>query len=240
MSTDLRMNTDVSRQSDAVASERLQIWDLPVRLFHWALVLLLAMAWWTAENGVLDWHRRAGYAILTLVLFRVLWGFFGSSTARFSHFLRGPITVGGYVRHSLFGRSPATQAGHNPLGGWSVMAMLGLIAVQVILGFFAVDVDGIESGPYSYLVDFETGRAAAEWHELVFNLLLALIALHVLAILYYALGKRDNLVGPMIRGGRPWSGERPALRFAPLYLALGLFLVSALTVWVAVSFFGQV
>ena len=128
---------------------RIRLWDLPVRLFHWALVALIVCAWWTAENHLISWHRLTGYAILTLVLFRIVWGFLGSTTARFSHFLRGPGAVGAYVGGHMFRRGSPGHAGHNPLGGWSVVGMLGLLLLQVLLGFFSVDVDGLESGPFA-------------------------------------------------------------------------------------------
>ncbi len=219
---------------------RIRLWDLPVRLFHWALVALIVCAWWTAENHLISWHRLTGYAILTLVLFRIVWGFLGSTTARFSHFLRGPGAVGAYVGGHMFRRGSPGHAGHNPLGGWSVVGMLGLLLLQVLLGFFSVDVDGLESGPFAYLVSFDTGRWAAETHELVFNLLLALIGLHVLAILFYRVVRGENLVGAMVSGSRRWTGNAPILRFASPLLALIVLAGAALLVWVAVGLFGKV
>lgn len=185
--------------SPSRASHRhlIRVWDLPVRLFHWSLVLLIGAAWWSAKARQLELHRFIGYVVLTLILFRLFWGVAGSTTARFSRFVRTPRSVWRY----LTSRSPATGApGHNPLGGWSVMLMLLLFSAQVILGLFAVDIDGLESGPLSRFVSFDQGRRAAELHGVVFNLLLATICLHLLAILFYAVIRRDNLVGPMITG----------------------------------------
>src|SRR5690349_24353754 len=107
-------------------SERVRVWDLPTRLVHWLLVLLVPFSWWTAESGRLEWHRWSGYGLLGLVLFRVYWGFFGSSTARFSRFVRGPRAIVAYLR----GRLPAS-VGHNPLGALSVLALLGLLIAQI-------------------------------------------------------------------------------------------------------------
>lgn len=223
--------------SDAPA--RLRIWDLPTRLFHWTLLPLLGFAWWTAEERMLDWHRLAGYSIFTLLLFRLIWGITGSSTARFSNFVGGPTTLFRYVRGHMFNRSATPAPGHNPAGGWSVIAMILLLATQVGLGFFSVDIDGMESGPFSYLVEFETGRVAAEWHAFIFNVILALTALHVVAILFYLLHRRDNLVGPMISGSRRWSGEQPVLRFASGWMALGIFLLIAGGTWLLIAQFGR-
>lgn len=221
------------------APVRLRIWDLPIRLFHWTLVPLLGFAWWTAEERMLDWHRLAGYSIFALLLFRLIWGFAGSSTARFSNFVGGPSTLLRYVRGHMFNRAATPAAGHNPVGGWSVIAMITILAVQVGLGFFSVDIDGMESGPFSYLVDFEIGRVAAEWHAFIFNAILALTALHVVAVLFYLVHRRDNLVGPMISGTRKWSGDRPTLRFASAWSALILFLLIAGGTWLLIAQFGR-
>lgn len=175
------------------------IWDLPIRLVHWMLVLLVAISWFTGKYGALTWHMWSGYAILGLVLFRIYWGFAGSSTARFSHFLRGPRTVWGHSK-TLFKRFSAGTAGHTPLGGWSIMAMLLLLLAQTGFGLFSVDVDGIESGPLSDLVSFDTGRYMASWHGKVVNILLVFIALHLAAILHYGFYKRENLVAAMLTG----------------------------------------
>lgn len=218
---------------------RLRIWDAPTRIFHWAVVALVAAAWWTEKSRALDWHRLIGYSLLALILFRLLWGLFGSTTARFSSFVRGPRSLYLYVRRDLFRRDAARHPGHNPLGGWSVVAMLLALLIQIGLGMFAVDVDGIESGPLSYLVSFDTGRLASKLHNLSFNILLGLIGLHVVAVLFYLAHKRDNLVLPMLIGRRRWRGEQPVLRFAPLPLALVLLALCAGAVWAFVHYFGQ-
>ncbi len=212
-------------------SKKVRIWDLPVRAFHWLLIPLMAFAWWSAKEGYLDWHRLTGYILLALILFRVIWGFVGSQTARFSHFLRGPAAVAAYFGKKNSNDEP--NLGHNPIGGWSVMAMLVLIAALIVLGLFAVDVDGIESGPLAVYVSFDTGRLASHAHEFVFNVLLGLIALHILAIAYYAIFQRDNLVGPMITGSKTLKSlpsRSPAmapLRRAVISLAVAAFVAYA-------------
>jgi cytochrome b len=182
---------------------KLPIWDLPVRLFHWILVGLIAFAWWSAEYHYDDLHIWSGIAVLSLLIFRLLWGFFGSSTARFANFVRGPRAVFGYLRGQWRG------IGHNPLGALSVIALLGLVTVQTVLGLIASDEDGLMQGPLASLVSMGTSDAATELHEELFNVLLALIGLHVAAILYYRLrGKR--LIGPMLTGrGEVEPGVEP-------------------------------
>ena len=211
-----------------LGAARVRVWDIPTRVVHWSMVLLFAFSWWSAEQGELEWHRWSGYSLTALVLFRLYWGFFGGSTARFSQFLRGPGAVVGYLRGSS-----APVAGHNPLGAWSVVVMLALLATQIVLGLFAVDVDGIESGPMSSLVSFSTGRVAAEWHETVFNGLLAIIALHIVAALYYTV-RGQNLIGAMFTGNRKLDGAPAGLVHASwLRLIVGILLAAALTYFIS-------
>lgn len=209
-------------------------WDLPVRLFHWGVTAAFALAWWSAENGEMDWHRRAGYGIAGLVLFRLGWGLLGSRSARFASFVRGPGTVLRYIGRDMLGRHPGEHGGHNPLGGWSVLLMLALLFLQVTLGLLAVDVDGLESGPFSYLVAFETSRQAAELHEAVFGVLLGVVSLHIFAVLFHLVWKRENLVRAMISGGQGGTGAQLAIRAS----VLGLLV--AVTLWIAIAGYGQV
>ncbi len=173
-----------------------RVWDGPTRLSHWAIAALFGFSWWSARSGHLDYHRWSGLTLLGALTLRVAWGFVGSRTAKFSDFVKGPRTVWRYVRGELDPRPP----GHNPLGALSVLAMWAVLTAQVGLGLFSVDVDGLESGPLSDRVSFETGRLCARLHGLGFNLLLTLIATHVLAVLAHLFVKRDNLIVPMITG----------------------------------------
>ena len=181
------------------------MWDLPVRVCHWLMVLFVAASWWTAETKRMEWHQYSGYALLAVVTFRVYWGFFGSSTARFSQFMRGPQAVLAYLKGQW-----ATVPGHNPLGALSVVALLGLLFAQIVLGLFSVDVDGIESGPLSTYVSFDAGRVAADLHEGLFDVLLWLIGLHIAAVLFYLLYKKENLLGTMLHGKRDFAGDPSA------------------------------
>lgn len=203
-----------------MAGRTVRVWDLPVRLFHWSLVLLVPALWWTAENDRMDFHILLGETMLGLVLFRLLWGLLGSSTAKFSRFVTGPGAALRYLRGS--GRA----FGHNPIGGWSVVLILLALSVQTGLGLFASDEDGIHSGPLSrHMPDLDSAHQLAERHESFFWVILGLIALHVLAILWYLLVKRDNLVTPMVTGRRQAGEAGEALVPAPPWrflLAAGL------------------
>ena len=201
-----------------MAGEKVRIWDLPVRLFHWAIVLLIPALWATHRFENMDLHILLGEIMLGLVLWRLLWGVLGSSTARFAGFVRGP---GSVIRYLTGKGRPAF--GHNPLGGWSVVTMLLVLVTQIGLGLFAIDEDALYEGPLSHLVSYDTARVLAQRHETVFWVLVALIAVHVLAVLYYLVVKRDNLVTPMVTGRRVAGGEEAALVPAPLWR----FLLSA-------------
>ena len=178
--------------SDALAKQR--VWDLPTRLVHWLLAALIAFSWWSVRNHHTDWHIWSGIAILTLLLFRLMWGLVGSSTARFANFVRGPRAVAEFWRGQWRG------IGHNPLGALSVVALFAAVAIQVGLGLISQDEDGLYAGPLSRLVSSDTSDAARDVHELWFKVVLGLIVLHVAAILYYRLFRGQKLTRPMITG----------------------------------------
>lgn len=188
---------------------RVRVWDAPTRIVHWLLPALVATSWWTAENGELEFHRYSGYALLGLVVFRVYWGFAGSSTSRLFRFLRGPRALIAYAKGLAVRRDSAKPRaiGHNPLGALSALALLALLIAHITLGLFAVDVDGIESGPLSHLVSFDAGRVCAGLHQDLFNVLLAFIALHLVAVLFYVLFRRDSLIAPMLSGFRTENSD---------------------------------
>ena len=206
-----------------------RLWDGPTRIVHWSLVVLIGLAWWSAETGRMDWHRLAGYGVLGLLVFRLAWGVVGSHSARFASFVRGPAATFAYVR-SLPSRAHADMPGHNPLGAWSVLAILAAVVVQVVTGLFSVDVDGVESGPLSDRVDFDTGRLFAKVHHLSFTALEVLVVLHLAAIVFYAAYKRADLVRPMVTG-RSRFGRDPGLAFAPVWLAALVAAAAALVAW---------
>lgn len=210
-----------------------KVWDAPTRLFHWLLVVLVAFSWWSAEEHVMVWHKASGLAIVGLLAFRIYWGFLGPETARFASFLKGGRATLSYLR-SLPGRTHQLAFGHNPLGAISVAAMLIALVAQVTLGLFAMDTDGLESGPLSRFVSYDVAEAAGDLHEDVFNILLVLIGLHIAAIAFYLLVKRANLIGPMITGRRKHAETGPAdgLAAVPAWRFLVGAALSAVVVWV--------
>lgn len=213
--------------ADAVLA--VPVWDLPVRLFHWSLVGLIGFSWWSAENGRTQWHIWSGLAVLSLLIFRLLWGLVGSSTARFGSFVRGPRTVWRYLRDPR----GWTQLGHTPLGALSVLALLGLLTGQVALGLVLSDEDGTVSAPLNRFVSFEAAERARDLHELLFNVLLAFIALHVAAILFYRVVQGKRLTGAMITGRTRVEGEVPAMRAGKWWAAVLCLLAGiAITRWI--------
>ena len=202
------------------------VWDLPVRLIHWLLAGLIAFSWWSVKNHHTDWHIWSGCAILTLLIFRLLWGFVGSSTARFASFVRGPLAL----RDNLLGRW--SGIGHSPLGAISVLAMFLAVAVQVALGLVSEDEDGLYTGPLYRLVSTDTSDNARDLHELWFNVILAFIVLHVAAIIYYRLRGR-KLTKAMITGRAALSPGMQPMRAGKWWAALiCLALAIGTTRWV--------
>lgn len=181
--------------ADPLAPVTVAVWDLPVRLFHWALVGLITFSWWTAENDELQLHMYSGYAILTAVIFRVNWGIFGSSTAQFRNFIHGPRAVLAHLRDSAAWR----KIGHSPIGALSVLAMIVVLKLQVATGLINADNDGLMEAPLAPLISNASADFVHDAHAFLFNLLLVLIALHVAAVLYHHWRGRD-LVGPMVTG----------------------------------------
>lgn len=241
--------------TDAAPVRSQKVWDWTVRTFHWGLVFLIACMWSTAEGhgiwesldgfmveqgwiaygwGDMGWHRRIGMLVLFLWFYRVYWGLFGASTAKFSDFVKGPGKVIAYAKSLTKGNyKPST--GHSPLGALSVVALILVVGTQVGTGLFTIDVNGLESGPLSKFLEFDTGRLFSEFHEMSFRALYILIALHVLAVLAYQFALKANLVRPMLTGSRKVDESAPEKTVrAPLWnVALGVVIAIGLTwlVW---------
>jgi cytochrome b len=210
---------------------RAKLWDGPTRTVHWLLVVLIPFSWWSSDDH-LDWHMWSGLSILALVAFRIFWGFAGGGAARFASFVRGPLATLAYAR-TLPKRAASEVPGHNPLGAWSILAILATLATQIVTGLLSSDIDGLESGPLSHLVDFDFSREMAEIHETSFRVLQALVVLHVVAVLFYLFWKRANLIGPMISGKKVFP-EDPGLAGAPAWrMLLGVAAAAALAWWVS-------
>jgi cytochrome b len=211
--------------------ERKLVWDLPVRLFHWLLVLLFLASWLTAELGLMDLHFYAGYAIATLVLFRLAWGMVGPRYARFTSFVAGP----GRVFHHLRGwvRGTAEEsAGHTAPGGWMILLLLLLLAAQVATGMVNSH-DGLDAGPWYWAASRGVRALGETWHARLFDLLLIFAALHIVAVLLYRLQPGIDLIGPMFTGRK--RTREPAIPGSRLPLAIAVLVAAAGAVWLIVS-----
>ncbi len=214
-----------------------RIWDLPTRLFHWALAACIVGSFataWTGGNAMV-WHGRLGYAVAALLLFRLAWGLIGGRWSRFASFWPTPARLRRYLRGQA---RPEDVAGHNPLGAFSVLAMLAALMAQVGTGLFSDDEIGF-SGPLSGTVSGAVVKAASRYHKGWGEpLLIALIVLHLLAITVYAV-RGNNLVRPMLSGDKHLpSGEsvRPAADgFGRRLTALIVLALAAALVWWVVS-----
>ncbi|MGB7479165.1 MAG: cytochrome b/b6 domain-containing protein [Burkholderiaceae bacterium] len=207
-----------------------RVWDLPLRLFHWSLAVLIVVSLVTQQIGgnAMEWHFLSGYAVLALLLFRLAWGLVGSRYARFSSFLYAPAEILAYLRGGA-----RRYHGHNPLGSLSVFALLGVVLAQAISGLFAND-DIASEGPLVKFISKDWSDSFTWFHKAVSgNLIYALIGLHIAAIVYYYLRKKQNLVKPMVTGDKVVDADTQAAddSWRMRLLALALLAVSAAAVY---------
>jgi cytochrome b len=223
----------ISLTEEKQTQERRLVWDLPLRMFHWLLVLSMIGSYTTAKLGFdwMQWHFYLGYFTIGLVVFRLLWGCFGPRHARFTSFIHKPSAVFLYLQ-GMFSRASTRTIGHNPVGGLMVLLMLVLVGIQAATGLFTTD-DVVWSGPYYPSVSASSASTLSTIHNLNFNIILGAVGLHVAAILFYGLYKRQNLVVPMLHGHLPATlvPEREAISNSQLLKALVISLVAAAFVY---------
>lgn len=227
-------NRKIENYQKTERSIRVLVWDLPTRLFHWLLLICVILSFVTGNIGgnVMEYHMLSGSAIFALLIFRLAWGFVGSRTARFSSFVKSPVTVLSHVGVLLQKKKETPYLGHNPLGGWSIVAMLLVLFVQVATGLFAND-DILTEGPLYVWVTKETSNLLTWVHLINRFVLVALIAVHIFAVFFYFFFKHENLIGPMITGKKRWHAaiENPA---GSNLLAAAIFGLAVLLVYLLV------
>jgi cytochrome b len=228
------MNSADPRDVELARPELVRVWDVPVRVFHWTLAALVAVSWVSAENGIMKLHLWSGLSLLTLVLFRIAWGFVGSTTARFSDFAHGPGQALAYIRAMVCGERHL-HAGHNPAGGWMVVALLGVLLLQACTGLFAND--GVRfNGPLAMRISSGLSDRLTSLHAAIFNVILLLVWMHIVAVLFYRYVRGENLIAAMISGNKPRRelDADTGLKFVPLRWALlWLALAAAPVLWLA-------
>lgn len=231
--------SNAAKQHESASGESLadlvavHVWDWPVRVSHWSIVVLVAIAVATAYTGgeLMVWHMRAGYGVLALVLFRIVWGFAGTRHARFSSFLRGPRSAARYAR-ALARRTHPVSIGHNPLGGWSVIALLGVLLLQAGTGLFAND-DVIYEGPLAKHVGSTLSGEITAVHHLNVWAIGILVGMHISAVFAHLAFAKENLVPPMMTGRKRLhrSLASEGLDKIPHGRAVALLAASILSVW---------
>ena len=189
--------------------KRLSVWDLPARLFPWVLVALVVTSWASAQfaeslhDATLKYHRWSGYGVLVLVVWRVLWGFVGPAQSRFSRFVKSPAAALIYARDLISGTT-RRFLGHNPLGGYMVLALLLVLLAQATLGLFVADREDLATGPLYKLIDPQLWKPVRHWHHFIFNrVILPLAILHIAVNLSYQFVKREPLITAMVTGDKP-------------------------------------
>jgi cytochrome b len=218
-------------------ASKVRAWDLPTRLFHWLLALLILLAWatWRYSEALGDptlaYHRWIGHAVLVLVVWRLLWGLFGSSTSRFSAWLWWPWTAVGYGFRLLRGETPLYLS-HNPLGSYMILILLGAVTAQAVLGLFTVEHNDLTAGPLYRLASEDRQKEISGWHLWFFYwVILVLVSVHVLANLWYGLARKEPLITSMITGRKPAAPylDAPEARIVgwPMLRALVCLVVAA-------------
>jgi cytochrome b len=204
------------------------VWDIPVRLFHWLLVLCLFGQWLTAEvlEDAMDIHFYIGYFTLGLIIFRLIWGFIGTKYAKFSSFISGPKAVISYLR-SLASKHHHFTTGHNPLGGLLLPAVLILVGLQAISGLFTSD-DIVSAGPYYDSASSGVQKVMQWLHHNIFDVLLGLVVIHLLAIAWYRWALKHDLITPMLTGHKVLEASKAIthsklVRALILGIAVGIF-----------------
>ncbi len=213
----------------------MRVWDAPTRLFHWMVVLLIIVSFVTAKMEWVTAHFISGYTMMTLLIFRIVWGFAGSETSRFRQFLRSPAEAVRHLRSFGGPRLPDTEIGHNAAGGWMVMVLLAVLVFQVTTGLFAGDDTG-PLGPLGYHLSRAMGERVATLHIRSFYVILGLTVLHILAIIAYAVVKRHDLVRAMITGKKRLPATVRQPRFVSPVLAVLVLLCAAATVAAVIRF----
>jgi len=213
---------------------KIAVWDLPTRLFHWLLVVLVVVSFTTGAIGgnAMLYHEWSGFAILILLVFRITWGFVGSRKSRFSDFVKGPAVVWRYAT-ALFRGDLERYMGHNPMGGWSVLALLLALVIQVATGLFAND-DIITEGPLYLWVSKPVSDWLTHVHRLNRFLIVLLVVTHVSAVLFYLWGKRENLIKPMITGTKLWRGGDTPPPATSIWLAAVIIAVTGFLLYLLI------
>lgn len=204
---------------------KVKIWDIPTRLFHWGMLCLLGGLWWTAESGEMEWHQLLAYSLMILLGMRLVWGFVGSDTAKFSYFVHSPKTVFNYLqktrKHGI-----SASVGHNPIGGYMVVALISLITLQLVTGLFATD-EIFTEGPLYSMVSGDTSLWLTWLHKKNFDLILILAGIHVLAVGLHMF-KGDKILAAMFSGYKHLPGElERSLVFASVIKAFVIFILIA-------------
>jgi cytochrome b len=218
----------------SIEKRTILVWDAPTRVFHWLIVALVAVAYVTQKLNWMDWHAMSGDGVLVLLLFRLAWGAYGGETARFASFLASPRATLAYLAHASR-REPDVQIGHNPAGGWMVMALLGLLLGETLTGLYALN-DIAQVGPLTAITPARLANMIDALHSTLWGALLAAATLHVLAIATYRAVKGQDLVTPMITGRKTLpEGTAPPGMVSPARAAL-LFAGSVLVAVVLINF----
>ncbi|RMX04147.1 cytochrome B [Corticibacter populi] len=209
---------------------KMRVWDLPTRLFHWALFVLMTLLFVTAYAGRMDAHAAMGQAVWVLVVFRLAWGFIGSQTARFSDFAKGPSAIRSYLA-----TGQSRTLGHNPLGAAMVLALLATILVQALSGMFSSNGIGFDA-PFAHLISRVASDSVTSLHVTLAYVIAGLVAIHIAAVLLHWMLRGENLIVPMFSGKKSVQSGTSELRFTPAAAAFAIVVAAAVLLALARKF----
>lgn len=223
-------------------TSKVRIWDIWVRLFHWSLAISVGFLLLSGETGwqFFDWHRTAGELVLALLVFRILWGFFGSSNARLGQLFRSPKAALMHLA-ALFRRQSPVERGHNAAGSWAVLVLLAILTTQAVTGLFIADEDELIEGALYGTLSGTATDLAMRIHHLNARLIMIMVAVHIVMVFVYLLYARQNLIRPMITGWTRWSSSDappPSVFFQKAWIGAVLLAVSAAVVGYVAGWYG--
>lgn len=220
---------------------KIRVWDIWVRLFHWSLAISVGFQLLSGGTGWLffDWHRTIGELVLALIVFRILWGFIGSSNARLGQLLQSPKAALLHLA-ALFRRQSSVERGHNAAGSWAVLVLLVILATQAVTGFFIADEDELLEGALYGTLSGSNTDLAMRIHRLNAELIMIMVGVHIVMVFVYLLYARQNLIKPMITGWTNWPSRStpPSVFFQKSWIGVILLVVSAAAVGYVAGWYG--
>lgn len=230
-----RMDMSEHHETEKASSDQIKVWDIYLRLFHWLLAICVIVSFISVRMDEMDVHFISGHIILALIIFRVVWGFIGSRTALFFSFIKGPAAIVRYLTNSNRAEFKP-MIGHSPVAALSVVALLAVLSAQVLTGLMSDD-EMFLQGPLAQFVSYDTAYQATTYHSIIAKFIVGLVVLHLLAIVFYKVVKKQGLVRPMVTGVKTLSDDEKGRGQSikdrhPIIAAIAIILSAAIAIYI--------